>query len=232
MTTKQSTSNIKIGVLALQGAFEEHVTMMTKLGVDTCEIRNPEELEGLHGIIIPGGESSTISLVAEEWKLVDPLKKWVTEGRPVFGTCAGMIFVSKDAKNQKKHGQTLLGKLDIVVDRNHFGRQKFSFEGKVNTELDDKEVHINPSTLIQQYTPLPMQHSGIFIRAPGILSVGKDVKILGTIEHGDKKDMAVAVQQGSILATCFHPELTEDELWHTYFLKIVKDSKISKPFTA
>mmetsp|Transcript_14386 Transcript_14386/g.17260 ORF Transcript_14386/g.17260 Transcript_14386/m.17260 type:complete len:215 (-) Transcript_14386:209-853(-) len=214
MTTKQSTSNIKIGVLALQGAFEEHVTMMTKLGVDTCEIRNPEELEGLHGIIIPGGESSTISLVAEEWKLVDPLKKWVTEGRPVFGTCAGMIFVSKDAKNQKKHGQTLLGKLDIVVDRNHFGRQKFSFEGKVNTELDDKE------------------HSGIFIRAPGILSVGKDVKILGTIEHGDKKDMAVAVQQGSILATCFHPELTEDELWHTYFLKIVKDSKISKPFTA
>mmetsp|Transcript_13079 Transcript_13079/g.18077 ORF Transcript_13079/g.18077 Transcript_13079/m.18077 type:complete len:211 (+) Transcript_13079:38-670(+) len=199
----------RIGVLALQGAFKEHVTMLEKLEVEAVEIRNPKELEDVSGIIIPGGESSTISLVAEEWKLIDPLTKWISEDRPIFGTCAGMIFIAKDAKNQKKDGQKLLGKLNIVVDRNHFGRQKFSFEGQVSTDLDNQK------------------HSGIFIRAPGILSVGEGVKVLGTIEHNDKK-MPVAVQQGSLLATSFHPELTEDTVWHKHFLKMVKSSAKDK----
>eukprot|EP00472_Partenskyella_glossopodia_P004480 CAMPEP_0197518856 /NCGR_PEP_ID=MMETSP1318-20131121/4106_1 /TAXON_ID=552666 /ORGANISM="Partenskyella glossopodia, Strain RCC365" /LENGTH=211 /DNA_ID=CAMNT_0043069511 /DNA_START=51 /DNA_END=686 /DNA_ORIENTATION=- len=205
-----SDSSMTIGVLALQGAFAEHIDCLKKLGVSTVQIRNPDELTKIDGLVIPGGESSTISLVAEEWKLIEPLQKWITENRPIFGTCAGMIFIAKDAHNQKKNGQKLLGKLNIVVDRNHFGRQKFSFECNVKTDIDQKK------------------HSGIFIRAPGILDVGEGVSVLGTIEHGEKKDMAVAVRQDSLLATCFHPELTEDLAWHAYFLKMVKDAKMSK----
>mmetsp|Transcript_29527 Transcript_29527/g.55241 ORF Transcript_29527/g.55241 Transcript_29527/m.55241 type:complete len:121 (+) Transcript_29527:556-918(+) len=118
-----------------------------------------------------------------------------------------MIFLSKDAKNQKKNGQKLLGVLDVVVDRNHFGRQKFSFEGEISSTIDNKK------------------HNGVFIRAPGILEVGKRTKVLGTIEHDKCKTFPVAVQQGSLLATSFHPELTDDTAWHLHFLEMVKKSR-------
>eukprot|EP00468_Gymnochlora_sp_CCMP2014_P004418 CAMPEP_0167753886 /NCGR_PEP_ID=MMETSP0110_2-20121227/7965_1 /TAXON_ID=629695 /ORGANISM="Gymnochlora sp., Strain CCMP2014" /LENGTH=206 /DNA_ID=CAMNT_0007639707 /DNA_START=131 /DNA_END=751 /DNA_ORIENTATION=+ len=193
-----------VGVLALQGAFKEHVDRLEELNVDAVEIRNPEELTKIDGLIIPGGESSTISLVAEEWNLIKPLQKWIDEDRPVFGTCAGMIFIAKDAKNQKKNGQKLLGKLDIEVSRNFFGRQNKSFEDDVKSSLDGKS------------------HLGLFIRAPGIIGVGKDVDVIGTIEYGKQDQMPVAVQQGSLLATCFHPELIQDHFWHAHFLGIVK----------
>ncbi|GAB5362972.1 hypothetical protein AAMO2058_000844300 [Amorphochlora amoebiformis] len=185
-----SSKALKIGVLALQGAFAEHIRVLKNLDIQAVEIRNPSELEDIDGLIIPGGESSTISLVAQRWNLITPLQKWITEDRPIFGTCAGMIFISKDAKNQKKHGQALLGKLDICVERNYFGRQNLSFETNLNTTLDKNK------------------HVGIFIRAPGIVDVGKEVTVLATIDHKDKKAMPVAVRQVHLkTAQIFHQRI-------------------------
>lgn len=197
-------SQITIGVLALQGAFLEHIKMLRRLGVQAVEVRKPEQLAGLDGLIIPGGESTSMGLIAERWGLVEPLRQWVHGGRPTWGTCAGMILLAERATGQKRGGQTLLGGLDVTVHRNYFGRQVDSFE----TEL-----------------PVPilgdMPYPAIFIRAPAIADVGPSVEVLARVTASNGETVSVAVRQGPLLATAFHPELTEDARWHELFLEMV-----------
>jgi pyridoxal 5'-phosphate synthase pdxT subunit len=121
-------NSLKIGVLALQGAFIEHIKMLRRLGVEAVEVRKAEQLDGLDGLIIPGGESTTMGLIAERWGLVEPLRRWVHSGQPTWGTCAGMILLAERATGQKQGGQPLLGGLEVTVNRNYFGRQTESFE--------------------------------------------------------------------------------------------------------
>lgn len=192
--------NMRIGVLALQGAFIEHVKKLRRLGVETCEARLPEDLKGLDGLIIPGGESTTIGKLAVEYGLVEPLRKFALK-KPTWGTCAGMIFLAKDIGIDR---QPILGVMDIHVNRNAFGRQVDSFEVDLPVSaLGDKPFH------------------AVFIRAPVVTQVGKTVKVLGQLEDGQ----VVAVQSGHLLATAFHPELTDDDRFHAYFLALASKSK-------
>ncbi len=192
---------MKIGVLALQGDFTEHIAVLRRLGVETREVRLPEELEGLDGLIIPGGESTTIGKLAIDFGLVDPLRSFGNE-KPVWGTCAGAIFLSKDIQ----HEQPLLGLMDITVSRNAFGRQVDSFE----IDLDVPALE----RVDKQNQPF----NSVFIRAPMIESVNADdVEVLAALEDGT----VVAVRQGHLMATSFHPELSEDDRFHKYFLLLV-----------
>ncbi len=197
-------SEIAIGVLALQGDFEEHIQMLARLGVATREVRKPEELRGLDGLIIPGGESTSMGLVAECWGLVEPLRAWVHAGRPAWGTCAGLILLADRAVGQKRGGQPLIGGLDVTVNRNYFGRQTDSFETMLSAPALGAE-------------PIP----AVFIRAPAIVELGADVEPLASLVGKTGEPIYVAVRQGAILATAFHPELTDDDRWHRYFLSMV-----------
>ncbi len=198
--------SITIGVLALQGAFREHLSMLRQLGIDAIEVRKPEELRDLDGLIIPGGESTSMALIAERWGLIEPLRAWIRNGKPTWGTCAGMILLADRVTGQKLHGQTLLGGLDVTVSRNHFGRQVDSFE----TDMFVAELGDEP-------------FRAIFIRAPAITQVGEGVEILATVETHQGQTVIAAVQQGPILATAFHPELTDDLRWHQLFLNLVQE---------
>ncbi len=195
---------VTIGVLALQGAFVEHEAMVRRLGVQAVQVRKPEQLAGLDGLIIPGGESTTMGLVAERWGLVEPLRAWVRSGQPTWGTCAGMIMLADRATGQKEGGQTLLGGLDVTVNRNYFGRQNESFE----TWLTVPALGAAPIR-------------AVFIRAPAIVATGAGVEVLATVP-GRGEDVIAAVRQGNILATAFHPELTDDLRWHALFLAMVE----------
>jgi pyridoxal 5'-phosphate synthase pdxT subunit len=201
--------DVTIGVLALQGAFAEHRAMLRKLGALAVEVRKPEQLEGLDGLIMPGGESTSMGLVAERWGLVAPLRAWVRAGKPVWGTCAGMILLADRAVGQKEGGQPLVGGLDVTVNRNYFGRQNESFE-----------------TLLAAPVLGDVPFPAVFIRAPAIVETGPDVAILACVPgHGEV--VTVAVQQGTILATAFHPELTGDTRWHGYFLQMVEAAQVA-----
>ena len=191
---------MKIGVLALQGDFAEHISMLKRLKVEASEVRLPEQLKGLDGLIIPGGESTTIGKLAVEYNLMDALKQF-GQRRAIWGTCAGAIFLSKDIGRD----QPLLGLMDIKVERNAFGRQIDSFE----TDLDIPEL--------KQATGTQSDYHAVFIRAPIIESVSGDTKILATVPDG----RIVAARQGHLLATSFHPELTNDTRFHEYFLTLV-----------
>jgi pyridoxal 5'-phosphate synthase pdxT subunit len=191
---------MKIGVLALQGDFAEHIAMLKRLNVETSEVRLPEHLDGLDGLIIPGGESTTIGKLAVAYNLMEPLKMF-GQRRAIWGTCAGAIFISKDIGRD----QPLLGLMDIKVQRNAFGRQVDSFE----TDLDIPEL--------KQTTGSDAPYHAVFIRAPIIESVGDDAKVLASVPDG----RIVAAQQGHFLATSFHPELTDDTRFHEYFLSLV-----------
>jgi len=191
---------MKIGVLALQGDFSEHVVMLRRLNVDASEVRLPGHLNGLDGLIIPGGESTTIGKLAVAYNLMEPLKAF-GQRHAVWGTCAGAIFLSKDTGRD----QPLLGLMDIRVRRNAFGRQIDSFE----TDLDIPEL--------KQATGTQDDYHAVFIRAPIIESVHGDARILASISDG----RVVAAQQGHLLATSFHPELTGDTRFHEYFLTLV-----------
>lgn len=191
---------MKIGVLALQGDFAEHVAMLKRLKVEASEVRLPEQLKGLDGLIIPGGESTTIGKLAVAYNLMEPLKQF-GQRHAIWGTCAGAIFLSKDIGRD----QPLLGLMDIKVQRNAFGRQIDSFE----TDLDIPEL--------KQATGTREDYHAVFIRAPIIESVGSDAKILASVPDG----RIVAAQQGHFLATSFHPELTDDTRFHEYFLTLV-----------
>ena len=190
---------MKIGVLALQGDFSEHIAVLKRLKVETSEVRLPEHLKGLDGLIIPGGESTTIGKLAVAYNLMEPLKLF-GQRHAIWGTCAGAIFISKDVSRD----QPLLGLMDIKVQRNAFGRQVDSFE----TDLDVPEL--------KQATGTTEDYHAVFIRAPIIESVGNDVKILASVSDG----RIVAAQQGHLLATSFHPELTSDTRFHEYFLSL------------
>jgi pyridoxal 5'-phosphate synthase pdxT subunit len=190
---------MKIGVLALQGDFAEHITMLKKLNVEASEVRLPEQLNGLDGLIIPGGESTTIGKLAVAYNLMEPLKQF-GQRHAIWGTCAGAIFLSKDVSRD----QPLLGLMDIKVQRNAFGRQVDSFE----TDLDVPEL--------KQATGTEDDYHAVFIRAPIIESVSGDAKVLASVSDG----RIVAAQQGHLLATSFHPELTKDTRFHEYFLSL------------
>jgi 5'-phosphate synthase pdxT subunit len=192
---------MKIGVLALQGAFIEHAHVLDRLGVEATQVRKPDELKGLDGLIIPGGESTTMLNLANNYGLIEPLRKLGLDGFPMMGTCAGMILLAKTVTNSDIK---TLGLMDIKVRRNAFGRQPDSFE----TDLDIKALGDKPF------------HS-VFIRAPLIEEVAENVETLAKLDNGT----IVAVRQGNMLGISFHPELTDDSRMHEYFVKIVSGNK-------
>jgi len=193
---------VRVGVLALQGAFIEHEKILRRLGVDATEVRLPEELAGLDGLIIPGGESTTIGKLAVKWRLLEPIRALAKAGRPVWGACAGMILMAQKVTDGVPD-QPLLGLMDIAIVRNAFGRQVDSFE----TDLD-----------VPVLGKIPFH--AVFIRAPLIERVGAGVEVLARLEDG----AVVAARQGNLLATAFHPELTEDDRFHRYFLGLAGGS--------
>ncbi len=193
---------MKIGVLALQGDFIEHEHMLARLGAEPIEVRLPRDLEGLDGLIMPGGESTTFGKLAKQFGLVEPLRAFAQSGRPMWGTCAGLIFLAKDVGRN----QVTLGLMDVKVKRNAFGRQIDSFTCDLNIpDLADG--------------PFP----GVFIRAPIIESVGQTVQVLCTLDDGT----IVAARQDNLLATSFHPELTHDSRMHALFLRACKRGSLS-----
>ncbi len=192
---------MKIGVLALQGDFAEHQVMLESLGVQVNQVRLPVDLDGLQGLIIPGGESTTIGKLSDAFGLTTALREFASS-HAVWGTCAGTIFLSKDSGKK----QTLLGVMDITTTRNAFGRQVDSFE-----------VDLRVPVLVNSAGENTLYHA-VFIRAPLIQKVGPGVEVLATLDDG----RIVAAQQGKLLATSFHPELTRDNRFHKYFLELAK----------
>lgn len=195
---------MNIGVLALQGDFHEHAQVLKRLGANTIEVRLPRDLNGLDGLIIPGGESTTIGKLATQFNLIEPLREF-GKTKAIWGTCAGAIFLSKDARRD----QPLLKLMDISVQRNAFGRQVESFE-----------VDLDIPVLARHGNGRARPFHAVFIRAPLIESVGNGVEVLATVESG----AVVAAQQGKLLATSFHPELTSDGRFHEYFMELAASS--------
>lgn len=187
---------MKIGVLALQGDFREHIQAVKMAGHAGLTVRRPEELVEIDALIIPGGESTTIALLAESFGLIEPIRERITRGMPVYGSCAGMILLA-DRILDGAQGQATLGGINVTVRRNAFGRQVDSFE----------------SDLIFDNSPL----RAVFIRAPWVEEVGNEVEVLAEIQASDGARHPVAVRQGSLFATSFHPELTGDLRVHRYF---------------
>lgn len=218
----------RIGVLALQGSFREHMSLLKMIpGVEVIEIRTKEELQSVQGLVIPGGESTTMALVAERWGLIPELQAFHKEGKPIWGTCAGMIFLAERADGMKQGGQALLGGLDIAVSRNFFGAQLNSFE----TPLPAPDC-------IKAYGG-PDNFRAVFIRAPAVLEAGAGVEALAryTLSEDEKKaqgkeEVIVAVKSGVLLATAFHPELTTDKRWHQLFVDMVRKHAGSLPAVA
>jgi 5'-phosphate synthase pdxT subunit len=189
---------MKIGVLALQGAFAEHIAVLKKLKAEAIPVRLPQQLEGLDGLIIPGGESTTITKLMVHYKLKHKIIELAKNNFPIFGTCAGMIVLARELSSSG--GVTPTGVMDIKVNRNAFGRQVDSFETEISIPVLGKK-------------PL----TGVFIRAPLIESVGQEAEVLARLDDGT----IVAARQGKLLVCSFHPELTDDTRFHHYFLDIV-----------
>lgn len=187
-----------VGILALQGDFREHEKTLKKLGISTIQVKLPKDLEKVDRLIIPGGESTTIGKLLVLYKLLEPIRKRVKKGMPLWGTCAGAILMAKRIADGK-HDQPHLELMDITARRNAFGRQLDSFEASVFI----KEVNEKP---------IPV----VFIRAPLLESLGKGVSVLARL----KNKKVIAAKQGKMLATCFHPELTDSTMLHRYFLSI------------
>jgi len=192
---------MKIGVLASQGAFAEHIAILNKLGVEAVAVRLPEDLEGIDGLIIPGGESTTISKLMLAYKLSDEIRNRAKKGLPIWGTCAGMIMLADKIPDSTVEP---LGLMKIGVRRNAFGRQKESFETELSIPALGKK-------------PFP----AVFIRAPAIEQSNGEVEVLARLDDGT----IVAARQGRLLASAFHPELTDDLRFHRYFLDIVAEKK-------
>ena len=194
---------MRIGVLALQGAFIEHIGVLQQLGAEALPVRLPGELNGLDGLIIPGGESTTMLNLMQSFDLLRPLRELAQAGFPVLGTCAGMICLAKKAYNTNNTSMETLALMDIEVRRNAFGRQVDSFETRLPVPALGRE-----------------SFPAVFIRAPVVARTGPQVEILARLPD----DVVVAARQGKLVATAFHPELTGDLRLHSYFLKIVASS--------
>ena len=188
----------KIGVLALQGAFAEHMNIFTNLGYSTIQVRTINDLKNVDSIVIPGGESTVIGMQLKMSGMIKPLKQMIKEGMPTWGTCAGLILLSDDVDKQKQNSQEIIGGLPIKTVRNYYGRQNESFQAEILLENGNAQT-------------------AVFIRAPYIEHTDKQVQILATYNGS-----AVAVQSGNLLGTCFHPELSDNNYWHKHFLKLLK----------
>ncbi|ERK70573.1 pyridoxal 5'-phosphate synthase, glutaminase subunit Pdx2 [Leifsonia aquatica ATCC 14665] len=198
MLTDQRTP--RVGVLALQGDFREHIAVLRGLGADAVPVRRPEEVAAIDGLVIPGGESSVMDKLSRAFGLAEPLREAIADGLPVYGTCAGLIMLA-DTIVDGIAGQQSLGGLDVAVRRNAFGSQVDSFE----TDLDIPAIGGEP------------MHA-VFIRAPIVEAVGERATALARVDDG----RVVAVQQGNLLGTSFHPEITGDTRFHEYFLRTVR----------
>jgi 5'-phosphate synthase pdxT subunit len=197
-------SNPTIGVFALQGDVREHLHVLRDLGVTAITVRRPVELEACDGLVIPGGESTTMAKLARTFELFEPLQKRIAGGMPTFGTCAGMIMLA-DRVEDGTADQETLGGLDITVRRNAFGRQVDSFEGDLDFAGLTEPVH------------------AVFIRAPWVEQVGPDVEVLARVGRGEAAGRIVAVRQGHLMATSFHPEVDGDGRVHRVFLDLVSE---------
>lgn len=193
---------ITIGVLGLQGAVREHIQSIEASGARAVVVKKVEQLTELDGLILPGGESTTMRRLIDKYGFMEPLRQFAQEGKPMFGTCAGMILL---AKNLVGYDEAHIGVMDITVERNAFGRQRESFEAPLSIKGVGEDF------------------IGVFIRAPYVVSVEEHADVLAT--HGDR---IVAVQQGPFLAASFHPELTDDHRITAYFVKMVEEAKANK----
>ena len=200
-------TKLQIGVLALQGDVREHRHALEAVGVDVVEVKTREQLARVHGLVIPGGESTTMSKLCVAFDLLAPLRDAVRGGLPAYGSCAGMIMLA-DRILDGRSDQETIGGLDVVVRRNAFGRQVDSFEA----DLHAPKI-VGDDTM-----------RAVFIRAPWVESVGDDVEVLARIEGGPQAGTIVAVQQGAVMATSFHPEITADHRVHEYFVQLVRAS--------
>jgi 5'-phosphate synthase pdxT subunit len=192
---REDEGSERVGVLALQGDVREHVEILKKLGVEPVEVRTIEDLEGLAGLIVPGGESTTIGKIMVESGLLDGIRSFFYKGGPVWGTCAGMVLAASATTGQR---QPLLGLMNALVERNGFGRQVHSFEKELEIEGFEEPF------------------VGVFIRAPFFEDVGPGVEVMGEVDG-----RVVAARGENILVTAFHPELTDDKRFHEYFLREV-----------
>ena len=190
----------RVGVLGLQGDFREHLEVLRRMGIDAVDVRKREQLEDVDALIIPGGESTTIGKLADLYGLTEEIRSRARDGMPVWGTCAGAIFIATRVPGRP---QTILGLMDMTVERNAFGRQVDSFEADLDVPRLGRDAF-----------------HAVFIRAPKIASVGPDVDVLARLADGT----IVAAQQGKILATSFHPELTPDQRFHRYLVDLIDRS--------
>jgi 5'-phosphate synthase pdxT subunit len=215
------TLNVHVGVLALQGSFREHMTLLQRLDdhVLVSEVRTEEQLQAVDALVIPGGESTTMALIAERWGLLPALQKFAADGKPMWGTCAGLIFLANRATGMKEGGQALIGGIDCFVHRNFFGAQINSFEAMLPTPACIAREGEDPA------------FRAVFIRAPAITEVGPSVKVLATYtltkeelrRTEGRESVIIAVQSNNLMATSFHPELTADSRWHRYFVELVRN---------
>jgi len=200
----------RVGVLALQGDVREHVAALSAAGAEPVEVRRPGELDGVDGLVVPGGESTTMGRLLAVFDVLEPLRERVAAGLATYGSCAGMILLAREVLDGRP-GQPLVGGLDVVVRRNAFGRQVDSFESDLDVTGIDGPVH------------------GVFIRAPWVESVGAAVQVLGRVPHdagsGAAGGRVVAVRQGHLLATSFHPELSGDARVHRLFVEMVLEAR-------
>jgi 5'-phosphate synthase pdxT subunit len=200
----QNRQSVQIGVLALQGDFLEHANMFRRLGAMPVEVRLPQDLVGLDGLVIPGGESTTIGKLAVQFGLMESLRRFIQSGKAVWGTCAGLIFLAKYVGGSGSGGHVIpprLEVMDITVDRNAFGRQVASFEANLELEFSEADGPFR----------------AVFIRAPRIEAVGEGVSVLARLADGT----IVAAVQDNLMVTAFHPELTDDLRFHQRFLEMV-----------
>jgi 5'-phosphate synthase pdxT subunit len=200
----------RIGVLALQGDVREHVAALSASGAEPVQVRRREELESVDGLVIPGGESTTVGRLLRVFDLLDPVRDAVAGGLPTYGSCAGMILLAREVTNGQP-GQPLIGGLDIAVERNAFGRQVDSFEADLDFARDEPSAADGPL-------------HAVFIRAPAVDKAGSSVEVLASVEHAGEQ-RPVAVRSGPVLATAFHPELTSDRRVHDLFVSMVRGDR-------
>jgi 5'-phosphate synthase pdxT subunit len=198
------TNRPVVGVFALQGNVREHLAMLAQVGVEGRPVRRPSELAEVDALVLPGGESTTMDKLARSFELFEPLQKRIADGMPTFGTCAGMIMLANEITGGID-GQETLGGLDVTVRRNAFGRQVDSFEANLDFAAFDSPYH------------------AVFIRAPWVERVGREVEVLASVSEGPAAGRIVAVRHDRLLATSFHPEMTGDARLHGYFADMVRE---------